>query len=172
MISGIAYRVKFYQQIYPEILAQVFTNYFPTSLTNGATVNATDYMNFGFYFGTVAGGDATNVWFINSPTITHGTLGGSNAFYVVPNTYDSYGAALSASNSLAAQIAAVQAPTNFVDNTNLFISTIIFSDGTQQTTAGSGGSSLWTSSGGAVYPSGAIGGDTVWTNNGSTIYPL
>ena len=79
---------------------------------------------------------------------------------------------LYSSNSLAAQIAAINTPTNFVNNTNLFISTIIFSDGTQQTTAGSGGSSLWTSSGGAVYPSGAIGGDTVWTNNGSTIYPL
>lgn len=76
-ISGNAYMVRYYASAYPPTPTTVFTNYFPPNLTG--TVYATDYTQFGFYFGSQAPGilPGTGVTFTtNGTAITINSTGG------------------------------------------------------------------------------------------------
>ena len=70
MISGVAYRVKYFSAPYPPVPILVFTNYFPTTIPANSIVNAVDYMKFGFAWGTsITGSNGTNT----GQNVTHGT---------------------------------------------------------------------------------------------------
>lgn len=82
MKAGIAYAVNYYPTAYGSPSAS-FTNYFPSSLTNGQTVDAVDYMSFGFSFGTFSYGiePGTNVLFqTNGTAITISSSGGGTTY--------------------------------------------------------------------------------------------
>lgn len=89
LITGTPYRVKYFASAYPPNPTTIFTNYFPLSLTNGSVVNATDYMKFGFSFGTfnygISPGEGIN-FETNGTSIKINSSGGTNelgsmAFY-------------------------------------------------------------------------------------------
>ena len=94
LISGFAYRVKYFSTITPPTVTALFTNWFPTNIAAGSTVNAADYVALstnlgnGLYaltkaqadllYAPLGSGGGGN--FLPSPTIIPTLVNGSNQF--------------------------------------------------------------------------------------------
>jgi hypothetical protein len=77
MLSGFAYRVKYFSSIQPPVVSTMFTNYFPTNITPGSVVFAKDYvavstnLGNGIYALTRAQADASYVPLGNGSGLTN-----------------------------------------------------------------------------------------------------